>query len=169
MRQQILRLGPRKQLRPRSASKWERVLFRPLREENLDKKYPVSKLQSQTLGTNITVYYRVALNLNSKQGNKIPGIQHGLLPGISIKGLVQDASLVTKTACERYIRQTENSKKNVELSLTFCHDSHIQYLNEQYRGVSKPTDVLSFEINGETETDYPILGELNVIPNISVD
>lgn len=39
-----------------------------------------------------------------------------------------------------------------ELSILFCNDSYIQKLNDSYRGINSPTDVLSFE-NGEEYVD----------------
>lgn len=39
-----------------------------------------------------------------------------------------------------------------EISVLFCSDEYIQYLNKTYRNIDSPTDVLSFE-NGENYTD----------------
>lgn len=41
---------------------------------------------------------------------------------------------------------------NWELSVLFCDDLFIKELNDKYRNIDAPTDVLSFEI-GETYTD----------------
>jgi probable rRNA maturation factor len=39
-----------------------------------------------------------------------------------------------------------------EISIFFCSDEYIQFLNENYRKINSPTDVLSFE-NGMEYTD----------------
>ncbi len=39
-----------------------------------------------------------------------------------------------------------------EISILFCSDEYIQYLNKTYRNIDSATDVLSFE-NGEEYTD----------------
>lgn len=41
---------------------------------------------------------------------------------------------------------------NEEISILFCNDQMIKALNNQYRHIDSPTDVLSFE-NGETYQD----------------
>ena len=48
-----------------------------------------------------------------------------------------------------------------DLSIVFCDDQYIQELNSQYRGLDRPTDVLSFpsdEINPESGNRY--LGDI---------
>lgn len=50
--------------------------------------------------------------------------------------------------------------EGASLSLTLCHDSHIAYLNEEYRGISKPTDVLSFELGREYIDTTCVLGDV---------
>ena len=42
--------------------------------------------------------------------------------------------------------------KNAEVSVTLTDDEHIHKLNREYRGVDRPTDVLSFAL---TESDEP--------------
>lgn len=52
-------------------------------------------------------------------------------------------------------------EKSIEISIVVCDDDFIQKLNQQYRGVDRPTDVLSFpsdEIDPETNTRY--LGDI---------
>lgn len=48
----------------------------------------------------------------------------------------------------------------MELSLVLCDDIHISELNQSFRGVSGPTDVLSFEL--ESPPGYPLqlLGDI---------
>lgn len=52
---------------------------------------------------------------------------------------------------------------NVDLSINLMNDAEIQALNSQYRGIEKPTDVLSFE-SGEIDPDTGIkyLGDIAV-------
>ena len=46
---------------------------------------------------------------------------------------------------------------DAQLSLVLCHDAHIHAVNLQWRGVDKPTDVLSFPMD-----DEDLLGDLVV-------
>ena len=43
--------------------------------------------------------------------------------------------------------------ENWDVSLCFCDDEFIKNLNEQYRSIAEPTDVLSFELESEYETE----------------
>lgn len=56
----------------------------------------------------------------------------------------------------------ENKGTDYEISITFIDDDEIHELNKEYRGVDKPTDVLSFPM-GEDELDIPgetLLGDI---------
>ncbi|MBU9712062.1 rRNA maturation RNase YbeY [Evansella tamaricis] len=48
----------------------------------------------------------------------------------------------------------EKVAENVEISLTFVDDKRIQEINRDYRGIDKPTDVLSFALNEGDETEF---------------
>lgn len=48
----------------------------------------------------------------------------------------------------------------VEVSLLFCDDPFICALNQQYRNVPRPTDVLSFEQENSVEGAVRILGDI---------
>nr|WP_246596228.1 rRNA maturation RNase YbeY [Bacillus alkalicola] len=48
----------------------------------------------------------------------------------------------------------ENVVENAEVSVTFVDDERIQSINKEFRGLDKPTDVLSFALN-EGENDIP--------------
>jgi probable rRNA maturation factor len=51
--------------------------------------------------------------------------------------------------------------ENTDLSIAFCDNTYIQGLNAQFRGIDRPTDVLSFsseEINPESGNRY--LGDI---------
>ena len=41
---------------------------------------------------------------------------------------------------------TENFPYDAELSVTFCDNAYIHMLNQKFRGVDRPTDVLSFPL-----------------------
>lgn len=57
--------------------------------------------------------------------------------------------------CCKIILNSENFKKNVEISLFFVNDEKIKLLNNKYRNKNKSTDVLSFPLvdNFKFETD----------------
>lgn len=47
---------------------------------------------------------------------------------------------------------------NTEMSVTLMNNEHIHQINKEYRGINKPTDVISFameENNGEDEIVFP--------------
>ena len=48
----------------------------------------------------------------------------------------------------RYVLQREGCPERTEVSITFVSDDEIHRLNKQYRGIDRPTDVLSFECDG---------------------
>ena len=55
--------------------------------------------------------------------------------------------------------------ENAELSITLTDDSHIHALNKKFRGVDRPTDVLSFAFRESDEpeiigADFEILGDV---------
>lgn len=47
---------------------------------------------------------------------------------------------------------------NTELSITFVDKDEIQDINREYRGINKPTDVISFALNDEVEGELKIIG-----------
>ena len=56
--------------------------------------------------------------------------------------------------------EREGFEYPAEVSVTFCSAEHIHKLNLEFRGVDKPTDVLSFPLydNGEFDPDECQLG-----------
>ena len=56
---------------------------------------------------------------------------------------------------------------NAELSVTLTDNEHIHVINREYRGVDRPTDVISFALN---ESDEPEIedAEINVLGDIII-
>ncbi|MDR0631912.1 MAG: rRNA maturation RNase YbeY [Holosporaceae bacterium] len=53
------------------------------------------------------------------------------------------------------------NKNNVEICLLFTNDEEVCVLNKTYRGIDKPTNVLSFPMESPLEgNDYYILGSI---------
>lgn len=81
---------------------------------------------------------------------------------------LQDEVYIEKDLIDLAVKVIENillehNLQNTEVSLVFVDDNYIQELNRDYRGIDKPTDVLSFAMNeGEDmpEEDIKILGDV---------
>jgi probable rRNA maturation factor len=70
---------------------------------------------------------------------------------------LQDFEPVVDTAFEHF----SLDQNGYSIGITLTDDQRIQQLNSQYRGINRPTDVLSFEANEfdpDTETTY--LGDI---------
>ncbi len=60
----------------------------------------------------------------------------------------------------RAVKETlayEGFKRNAEVSIVICDNDTIQSINNEYRGIDAPTDVLSFP-QFDSEDEYPALG-----------
>ena len=68
------------------------------------------------------------------------------------------------TEAAEYAVESENmhnlDKKRCEISVTFVDLDEIHELNKQYRGVDKPTDVLSFPQFDDLEEEIPEVCEI---------
>ena len=68
------------------------------------------------------------------------------------------------TEAAEYAVESENmhnlDKKRCEISVTFVDLDKIHELNKQYRGVDKPTDVLSFPQFDDLEEEIPEVCEI---------
>ncbi|SMF88535.1 probable rRNA maturation factor [Paenibacillus uliginis N3/975] len=64
---------------------------------------------------------------------------------------------------ERILQQagTVEGVTEGEVDLTFVDDDQIHELNKEYRGIDRPTDVLSFAMNEETDEELQIIYELD--------
>ena len=54
----------------------------------------------------------------------------------------------------------EGFKNDAEVSLTFTDNEGIRALNSEFRGIDKPTDVLSFPLTDYESTETPLADEL---------
>ncbi|UOQ47415.1 rRNA maturation RNase YbeY [Gracilibacillus caseinilyticus] len=57
-----------------------------------------------------------------------------------------------------YAGEYQSISPDAELSVTFVDNNEIKLLNKQYRGLDKPTDVLSFALEEEAEEEIKIKG-----------
>ena len=55
----------------------------------------------------------------------------------------------------------ESYKNNAEVSVTFTDNEKIQKINNEFRGIDKPTDVLSFPLTDYESADVPFVDELD--------
>lgn len=77
---------------------------------------------------------------------------------------VPEELLQKMTEAAEYAVESENmhnlDKKRCEISVTFVDLDEIHELNKQYRGVDKPTDVLSFPQLDDLEEEIPEVCEI---------
>ncbi len=57
-----------------------------------------------------------------------------------------------------FVLNHQGKPENTEVSLTFVDDEEIARLNETYRGIEGPTDVLSFECDGVDDEMSGLVG-----------
>lgn len=90
--------------------------------------------------------------------------------------------LVSKVAVEeltQFVLTHEELPENTEVSISFVNDDTIAALNEQYRGKTGPTDVLSFECDGldddmllveDDKFEQPTieLGDIVIAPDVAL-
>ncbi|WP_294438440.1 rRNA maturation RNase YbeY [uncultured Slackia sp.] len=65
-------------------------------------------------------------------------IEHGadIAEGVDIEGIA------------RYVLEQEGQPENTEVSITLTTNEEVHRLNREFRGIDRPTDVLSFECDG---------------------
>ena len=69
-----------------------------------------------------------------------------------------------KILVRRAIKATleyEGYQNNAEISVTFTDNEKIQRINNEFRGIDKPTDVLSFPLTDYESTGMPFADELD--------
>lgn len=61
-------------------------------------------------------------------------------------------------------------KTNIEFSVSFVNVEEIHEINKEYRGIDRPTDVISFALNDDVEGDIEIIGgeDTNYIGDIII-
>ncbi|MDO4813837.1 MAG: rRNA maturation RNase YbeY [Gemella sp.] len=61
-------------------------------------------------------------------------------------------------------------KENTEFSLSFVDEKEIHDINKEYRGIDRPTDVISFALNDDVEGELEIIGgeDMNYIGDIII-
>ena len=78
--------------------------------------------------------------------------------------VVSEALLEKMTEAAEYAVESENllnlDKQRCELSVTFVGLDEIHEMNREYRGVDRPTDVLSFPQFEDLEEEIPEVGEI---------
>lgn len=91
--------------------------------------------------------------------------------------IIDDMQLVeekTKNMLEDLLSVAAKYEKvdmnKTELSLSFVDIEEIQSLNKEYRGIDRPTDVISFALNDEVENELEIIGgdDINYIGDIII-
>lgn len=71
-----------------------------------------------------------------------------------------------KSLAQRLL-QSENCAEKAEVSVLLTDDENISLLNEEYRGVEGPTDVLSFSQH-EGEEDFPPSAQENLLGDVVI-
>mgnify|MGYP001064793331 CR=1 FL=1 len=70
-----------------------------------------------------------------------------------------------------YAAEQLNLEGEIECSITFVDNERIQVINRDYRGIDRPTDVISFALEEMGENEVPILpeeGEPRVLGDIII-
>ena len=86
---------------------------------------------------------------------------------------VKNLEKITEECVESVFSELDEDSQHSEICVLFTDDSEIQCLNKTFRGIDKPTNVLSFpaapvdewnfdEIDDENEDHYDILGSIAV-------
>lgn len=81
------------------------------------------------------------------------------------EGMTQDAGVekIIHTVCDEVSRVY--GLEEDELSILLCNNDKIQELNREYRGIDRPTDVLSFALNEghdyhDSDNESHLLGDM---------
>lgn len=82
-------------------------------------------------------------------------------------------ALLDVAGLARFVAQREGRPDETEASISFVTDEAIHELNREWRGVDRPTDVLSFECDG-VDDDMPLpegqafeLGDIVIAPDVA--
>ena len=74
-------------------------------------------------------------------------------------GVLTDEHISQILELLRHAAISENVTGESELSLTFVDNDKIHDLNREYRGIDRPTDVISFALEETLEDEVEIVGE----------
>lgn len=81
--------------------------------------------------------------------------------------------LIDVEALAVHVIEAEGKPEDTEVSVSFVTDEAIHELNREYRGVDRPTDVLSFECDGYDD-EMPLmpdvvfeLGDIVIAPDVA--
>lgn len=72
----------------------------------------------------------------------------------------------------KFCLKFEDAPEESEVSVTYVDKATIHALNRDYRGVDRPTDVLSFECDGaivEDGSEICVLGDIVICPEVCKD
>ncbi|MBQ3301997.1 MAG: rRNA maturation RNase YbeY [Eggerthellaceae bacterium] len=82
-------------------------------------------------------------------------------------------NLVDVQKLAQFVIEREGKPESTEVSVNFVTDESIHELNRDYRGIDRPTDVLSFECDGYegdvefAEGDVFELGDIVIAPDVA--
>ena len=92
--------------------------------------------------------------------------------------IIDDDNLVHDSTKNMLLKLLESAAKHenvntdiTEMSLSFVNKEEIQEINRDYRGKDVPTDVISFALNDEVESEISIIGledEINSIGDVII-
>ncbi len=95
---------------------------------------------------------------------------------IDIRHREEDLACIPIEAIAHHVIESEGKPSSTEVSITFVDDEEMAALNEEFRGIVGPTDVLSFECDalddemaspsGATEKVYE-LGDVIIAPDVA--
>jgi len=78
----------------------------------------------------------------------------------------EDLPLEFYRACALFVLEHQGVRKDAELAVSFVDNEEMQALNQQYRSIDAPTDVLSFECDGldDAFSEISLTGEAFLDP-----
>ncbi|WP_124061265.1 rRNA maturation RNase YbeY [Gordonibacter sp. Marseille-P4307] len=83
------------------------------------------------------------------------------------------AHLIDIEGITRLVVESEGKPACTEVSVNFVTDEEIHRLNLEYRGIDRPTDVLSFECDGVSDAGFDVaeadvyeLGDIVIAPDV---
>ena len=74
--------------------------------------------------------------------------------------ITYNQKILVRRAIEATLKY-EGYQNNAEISVTFTDNEKIQKINNEFRGIDKPTDVLSFPLTDYESSNVPFADELD--------